>query len=122
MTRPLKPGMLVRRVINDQFDHHLKTTLVRRSQERFEIIKRSITRMNCHVIRDVIAIIAQGGRKKRQQPQTSHAQVLQIVKLLYQAGKIADAIVVAVGKSLHMQFVNDRIFVPEGIARTTGTF
>jgi hypothetical protein len=40
---------------------------------------------------------------------------MEVVKLLRQAAKIADAIIDAVVKGAHVQLINDCIFVPEWI-------
>ena len=57
----------------------------------------------------------QRGREERQQPQARHSQLLQIIQLAEQAGKIADAVAVAVGKAAHVQLIQDRILIPERV-------
>ena len=42
---------------------------------------------------------------------------MEIIQLLSQSGKIADAVIVAVVKRTNVQFVDDRVLVPERITR-----
>ena len=115
MARALKPGMLIGGVIDDQLDHHLQSAVVRRVEKALKILERAVAGVDAHVIGDVVAVVAQRRREKRQQPQAGDAQVLQIIELLHQPGKIADAVVVAVDERLDVQLVNDRVLVPERI-------
>ena len=65
--------------------------------------------MDVRVIGDVVAVVAQRRRKKRKQPQAGDAEVLQIIELLNQARKIADAVVIAVGEGADVQLIDDRV-------------
>ena len=91
--------------------------LVRRRQERLEVLQCAVTRMNRSVIRDVVTVVAQRRRIKGQQPDGGDSQFLQIIEPLRQAGEIADAVAVAVAKRAHVQLINDGIFVPEVVPR-----
>ena len=112
---PLEPRMLIGRVVEDQLDDHLQAAVVRGMQERLEIIQHTVTRMHRDVVGDVVAIIFQRRRKKRQQPETGHAQTLEEIQLLAQALEIADTVRVAVVERLDGQLVDDGVFVPERI-------
>ena len=68
------------------------------AQENLEVAQGATVGMDFGVIGNVVAVIAQRRRIKRQQPQAGHAQSLQIVELGRQAGKIADPVAVAVVK------------------------
>ena len=107
--------MLIAGVVDDQFDHHLHVALMSRVKERLEVVQRSVRRIDIHVVGDVVAIIAQRRRKKRQEPDARDTQVLQIIEARHQAREIADAVVVRVGKGAHVQLVDDRVFVPEWV-------
>ena len=85
--------MLIGGVIDDQLDHHLQVALVGRIKKRLEIVQRAVAGMDVHVVGDVVAVIAQRGRKEGKQPEARDAQVLQVVELLNQALKVADAVV-----------------------------
>ena len=84
-------------------------------QECLEIIQHTVTRMHRHVVGDIVAIIFQRRRKKRQQPETGHAQTLEEIQLLAQAFEIADTVRVAVMERLDGKLVDDGVFVPEWI-------
>ena len=94
---------------------------MRGGEKGLKILHRAVAGMDVHVIGDVVAVVAQRRGKKRQQPQAGDAQVLQIIELLNQAREIADAVVVAVGESAHVQLVDDRVLVPQGIRRAAWT-
>ena len=55
----LKPRVLIRGVIQNQFGDHPHAALVRRRQESLEILECSITRMHRSVVGDVVAVVAQ---------------------------------------------------------------
>src|SRR5665213_1452340 len=117
--RRLKPGMLIGSVIHHQLHHHLHFPVMCRLQELPEIVQRAVARMNAGVVADVVAVIPQRRWKKGKQPQTGDAELLQIIQLLHETGKVSDAVIVAVEKSLYVKLVDDRVFVPQGIARAT---
>src|SRR5262245_10756275 len=56
----LKPRMLIRRVIDDQFGNYPNATTMSRLQERLKIGELPVARVNARVVGDVIAVIAQG--------------------------------------------------------------
>ena len=78
--------------------------------------------MHVEVVGDVVAVVAQGRREERQQPDAGDAQILQVVELLDQALEIADAVVVAVVERLDVQLVDDGVFVPRGSLALPGRF
>ncbi len=69
--------------------------------------------MDGSVVGDIVSIVAERRREKREQPDGIDPQVLQIIELLQQSGKIADAVVVAVAEGANVQLINNRVFVPE---------
>ncbi len=87
------------------------------AQKQLEIFERAVDRMNRPYNRDIVAVVAQGRRIERQEPERSDTEIVQIIELFGQTGEIADAIGVAVGKGAHVQFINDRVFVPERMFR-----
>src|SRR6185437_526780 len=109
--------MLIGGVIYNQFDDYLQTAVVSGRQKGLEIRDRAIHRMNAGVIGNVVAIVLQRRREKRQQPQTSDAEILKIIKLLKEPGKIADSIRIAIFKCTDVELVNDGIFVPKRVLR-----
>ena len=91
---------------------------MRSVQKTLEILERSVTGMNAHVVGNVVTVVAQGRWKKRQQPQAGDTQVLEIVQLLHQAGKVPEPVVVAVVKRLDVGLVNNRVLIPKRIGDT----
>src|SRR6267154_5145713 len=71
--------------------------------------------MDCVVIRDVVAIIAQRRGEERHEPYRAYPQLLEVVELLFEPLKIADSISVAIVESADVHLIDNRIFVPEGI-------
>src|SRR5437660_71219 len=67
--------------------------------------------MNVCVVRNVVAVVFEWRRIKRQKPYSRDAKVLEIIQFLGQPAEVADAVVIAVVKRTDVQFVNDRILV-----------
>ena len=69
--------------------------------------------MDALVVGDVVAVVAQRRGVEGQEPERVDAEPLQVVELLGQAGKVADAVVVAVEEGADVHLVDDRVLVPE---------
>ncbi len=115
----LEPGVLVGGVIDDEFHHDLHVAVVGGVEKALEIVNGPIAGIDRQVVRDVVAIVAQGRREERKEPDAGDAEVLEVVELAEQAGKVADAVVVGVGKGAHMELVNDGVLVPKWVGRTS---
>ena len=111
--------MLIGGVVEDEFDDNLKATSVRRRQERLDVAEGPVAGVDIPVVRYVIAIVFQRRRKERQQPNTGHTEVLQIVQLFGQAEKVSDAVRVPVAERFDGHLVDDGVLVPQGIARAS---
>ena len=83
--RALKPLVLIRGVVQDQFSDDSQPAAMRLPQEDLEVLQRAILRVNITVVGDVIPVILERRRVKRQQPHRRHPQVLQVVQLVRQA-------------------------------------
>ena len=68
--------------------------------------------MNVGVVGDVVAVVAQRRGAEGQKPDRRDAQIFQVIELLRQAAEIADAVGDAVEKGAHVNFIDDRVFVP----------
>src|SRR5262245_19118676 len=104
--------MLVGGVIEDELGNDADSAAMRFAQERLEVGQGAVRRMNACVVRYVVTIVLQWRRIERQQPNRSNSEILQVVELIGQALKIADAIGVAVVESADVDFVNYRVLVP----------
>ena len=113
--RRLKPGMLIGRVIDDQFGDHLQPAPMRFADEVTDIGAGAILRVHIMVVGNVVAIVTERRRIERQQPKSVYAEVLQVVELLGQPLEVANTIAIAIKKGFDMQLVDDRILVPERI-------
>src|ERR1700737_3947083 len=114
-SRLFKPGVLVRSMIQDHFDNDTHPPTVSRSQECLEILKRPVARMNRSIIRDVVTVVPQWRRVKREKPDSGNPKVLQIVESLWEAGEIADAVSIAGTERAHVKLINNGILIPEVI-------
>src|SRR4051812_3056832 len=71
--------------------------------------------MHLAMIGDVVAVVAQRRWVKWQEPDAGNPQILEIIEFLSRAGKVTDAVSVTVGKCAHVQFVEDRVLVPQRV-------
>ena len=115
MARRFEPWMLIAGVIHHQFDHHLQAAMMSGVEERLEIAQRSIRWVDVGVIGDVVSIVAQWRWEEWQEPDAGDSQVLQIIETRQQSREITDAIVIRIRKRANVEFIDNRILVPEGI-------
>jgi hypothetical protein len=85
--------MLVRRVIDDEFGNHAQATALGFVDEALEVLHRAEVGMDRTIVGDVVAVVAAGRRIERHQPDGGDAEILQVIQLLGQADKVADAVV-----------------------------
>src|SRR4030095_9286129 len=71
--------------------------------------------MDIGVVGHVIAVILQRGGTKGEQPDRRDAEILEIIQFLGEPAKVADAVIDAVIKRPYMEFINDRLLVPQGV-------
>jgi len=114
-SRGLEPGMLVAGVVDHQFGDDTDSPFVGLTHEQLEILEGPIARMNAVVIGDVVAVVLERRRIEGQQPDRGDSQVFQVIELAHEPLEIPDAVAAAVQESLHRQFVDDGVFIPEGI-------
>ncbi len=109
----LEPGMLVRRVIDDEVDEHTNAALLRRMCEFDEITERAIARIDIVVIADVVAVVLLGRRLERHEPDRRDTEPAEVVEATHQPLEIADTIAVGVHERRDRQAIDDRVLVPE---------
>src|SRR4051794_16905270 len=114
--------MLVRSMIDNEFNHHLQAAIMGCIEESLEVVHCAIRGMNAHIVSDVVTIIAERRRKEWQEPDAGDAKVLQIIQLLQQPRKVAYSVVVAVKEGANVQLIDDRVFEPERIRSATRPF
>ena len=69
----LEPWVIGAGVVERQVRHDAHVTAVQLRNELFKILHRAIIWVDGIVVRDIVAIIAQGAGIKRRQPQAVHA-------------------------------------------------
>ena len=106
--RALEPGMLVGSMIQHHFRQNPDAAVVGLLQEILEIPQRSVGGMDVVVVGDVVAIVAPGRGKERQQPDRCDAQILKVIELLGKAAKVAHPVLVAVEEGTNVDFIDDR--------------
>ena len=112
---PLKPGMLIGGMVDDQLGDHPEPPPMGLTEEGLKIPQGAVLGVDAGVIGDVVAVIPEGRRVERQQPDGRDPQVLEIIQLLGEAFKIPDAIPVEVIKRADVDLVDDGVFVPKGV-------
>ena len=118
--RLLKPLMLVGGVVDDKFRDDPQIPAVSFFQEILEIAQGAVGGMNLAEIRDVVTVVLPGGREERQQPDCGYAKILKVIQLFRQAPEVTHSVCIAVVESAYVRFVNNGVFVPEGIILANG--
>ena len=72
--------------------------------------------MDVRVARDIVPVVLQRGRVKRQNPDGRDSEVAQVVQLFSQPAEVPDAVPVTVVESADVDLIEDRVLVPERIA------
>jgi len=106
-------------MVDDKVNDDANATRMAGFQQLFKIIQRAVIRVDRLVIGDVVTMVGRRGIDWHE-PQRADSQVIrglrvavvQIVQLLNDALKIADAIAVAVFKGAHKDFIEDHIIPP----------
>ncbi len=65
------------------------------------------------VVRDIVAVILEGGRLKRHQPYGGDTHSLQIVQTAHQTLKVSDSVAVGIYERDNRQATDNRVLVPE---------
>ena len=102
-------------MVQDQFDDHPQSALVRLVQEGLEVLQRAVARMDVRVVRDVVPIVPERRWIHGLYPETVHPERFEIVQLRREPDEIADAVGVAVGERLDVELVEDGVLVPQRI-------
>ena len=113
--RLLKPGVGVGGVIHHQVGDDPDAAPVRGVQQRHEIVDGAELGQHLVEVADVVAAVAQRRIVERRQPQTVHAEPLQVVELLDQPAQIPGAVGVGVVERAHQHLVEHRAFEPGAI-------
>jgi hypothetical protein len=115
LTGPLEPGVLVRGVVDDQLGDHPDAPLVGGAQQPLEVPKRPVVRVHAVVVGNVVAVVLERRRVKRQEPDRGDAEADEVVEAVDQSAEVADPVLVAVGEALDRKLVDHGIPVPQRV-------
>ena len=104
--------MLIGGVIHYQVDQHPQSALFAALGKLHEIPQRTVARIHSVVICDIVAVISAGRWLKRHQPNSCHAEALEIVQPAHETTEVANAVAVGIQVGTDRQAVNDGVFVP----------
>src|SRR5688572_20151934 len=104
--------MLVGCMIQHKINNDTYAALMRGVEKMTKLFERTILRRDRPVIGDVIAIVPQGRRKERKQPETIDAEPLDMVEFLQEAAKVSDPIAISVVKRFDVKLVKDCVLEP----------
>ena len=104
--------MLVGGVVQHQVHDDANAVLLRVLLHLVEVGERAIDRIDVFVVGNVVAEIDLRRGIAGRDPDGVDAELLQVVELGGDAGQIADAVIVAVGKAARIDFVEDRMLPP----------
>ena len=108
----LEPRVVGAGVIECQIRHNAHAAAVQLRNELFKVLHRAVIRMNGVVVRDIVAIIAQGAGIKRREPQAVHAEPLEVIQLIDDPAQRA-YLLIAIGlKGADEGLVEDGIVIP----------
>ena len=106
-----EPRMLIRAVVDDEIHQDVHIALFRFRDQPVHVLHRTEARVNVVVIRDIIALIGERRAVDRLEPEDIDAEILQIIELIDDARKIADAVPVRITEALRIDLIR-RFRVP----------
>jgi hypothetical protein len=89
-----EPSIFIGRVVEHHFEHNMQIVLLRLGQQMVEILERSVLRIDCFVVGDVIPEIDLRRWIDGREPDGVHAEMLQIVEVLRDAVQVANAVAI----------------------------
>ena len=108
----LKPGMLVRGVVDNQVHKDPHAHLMCAVQHLSEEIQVAVIGMDVHVVRDVIAEVRIRRRIDRRKPDRIDPEAFDVVQLLQHPVQVSDAVTVSVVETADPDLVNHHLSVP----------
>ena len=108
----LEEHVLVGGVIGHDVHDYLDAGLMRGFGHGVEVVHGAQSRVDVAVVDHVVAAVRQIGGVERGEPDGVHAEVLQVVHFLGNAGDVADAVAVNVLEAARVNLVNDGLLPP----------
>ena len=107
LARLLEPRVLARGVVHHEVGDHAHPALVRRLDERRELVERPELRRDREEVRDVVAAVPERRGVERQEPDAVDPEPLEVVELLAEAAEVAHAVVGGVEEGARVELVED---------------
>jgi hypothetical protein len=101
-------------VVDDELDHDLEIAGVGFVEELLEVGDGAVGGVDADVVRDVVAVVAEGGGEEGEEPEAGDAEFLEI------ALEVADAVGVGVREGADVDLVDDGVFEPERVGGAAG--
>ena len=99
-------------MVRDEVEQHADLALLRRGDERVEVLERPELGMHPDVVRDVVAPVVVGRGHRRIEPDAVDAQPLEVVQAGDQPPQIAHAVAVRVREGPWIDLVQDALAPP----------
>jgi hypothetical protein len=99
----------------DLIDYDLQVFLVRRFEKNPKILYRSEHRINIAIVGDIIPKIAHRAGEEGRQPYSVNAKLHDMIELLRDTSKIADAITVRVEEGARIDLIEDGAAPPVSV-------
>jgi hypothetical protein len=90
----------------------MNAPLLRLTGQIIEIGERSIHGIDIFVIGNVVTEVDLRGREAGRNPDRIHTEILQIIQFRCDAIQIADAVIITVGKTTGINFIEDSVLPP----------
>src|SRR5271166_538535 len=107
-------------MVDYKIEDDVNVALLGLAGERVEIRQRSVHGVDVFIVRNVIAEVNLRRRKAGGNPDSVHAKVFQIIELRSNALQIADAVIVAVGKTARIYLIEHGVLPPFMTLRVLG--
>jgi hypothetical protein len=115
-------------VVHHEVGDHADPALVGSLDERPEVLRGAVVRMDVVEVGDVVAAVAERRGIDRQQPDAVDPEPLEVVELVLEPAQVARAVVIRVEEAAHVDLVEDRALEPQrvglepvaGLARVGG--
>ena len=104
--------MLIGRVVHHEIHNDANSAIFRPAGHMIKILQRAVHGIDIHVVGNVITEVHLGRRIARCEPDRVYTEVLEIVEFCSDSLEIADAVIVAVGKTAWIDFIEDRMLPP----------
>ena len=115
LSRFLEPWMLVRGMVQDKLGNDPDASFVGFSHELLEIPQHAVRGMHIEIIGDIVAVVPERRRIKGKKPDGSDSEVFEIIEFPREPLRSPDAVATAVKERLDVEFINNRVLIPERI-------